>query len=384
MFGGLTIGMAEFMPMGLLPSIATTLSEDIPTTGHLISSYALGVVIGAPVLAAVAQRLNLRMAFISLIGAISLANLLFSVAPNFQMLLAARFLSGLPHGAFFGLGAVAASRLAAPGKEAQAVATMFAGLTIANVLGVPIGTYVGHHLGWRAAFALVALSGLVATWCMWRWMPNVSFGVNPRFLDNLTVFRRSRLWLLMAVSAIGTGGLYAWISYIAPLATEISAIPAAQISLVMIVAGLGMAVGNECGGRIADRSSPLTATAALLLAMSAALLLLSATAHMSWMSWPMTMIIGGIAFAVIAPLQVLMLEQVPDSQIFASSLIQSTSNIGNALGAFLGGRAIALGWGYTSPEWVGAALAFTGFCFCLPLLRYRKTRKGSGTRPGRR
>jgi DHA1 family arabinose polymer transporter-like MFS transporter len=315
MLGGLSIGMAEFMPMGLLPDIAATLSVDIPTAGHLISAYALGVVIGAPILAGLTERLSICSAFIGLMGAVSLFNLLFALAPNFELLFVARLFAGLPHGAFFGLGAVAASRLASPGKEAQAVSIMFAGLTIANVAGVPLGTFIGHHFGWRAAFALVALAGIGATWCIARYLPELSLDQDARFIDGLKVLKQSRLWLLIMVSAIGTGGLYAWISYIAPLAVHVGDIPASQISLVMIVAGLSMALGNEFGGRLADRFSPLLTTAGLLFCMSGALVLLALTAHITWVDWTMTFAVGAIAFAVISPLQVLMIDMAPGQDI---------------------------------------------------------------------
>ena len=190
MLGGVAIGMAEFMPMGLLPSIAATLSVDIPSAGHLISAYALGVVIGAPLLAAFAMHFSVRQAFLGLLVAVAVFNLLFALAPTFELLFVARLFAGLPHGAFFGLGAVAASRLADPGRETQAVSIMFAGLTIANVVGVPLGTWIGHHLGWRFSFGLVAGLGLLAAWSVSRWMPAIAIGSETRLADNLGILRQ--------------------------------------------------------------------------------------------------------------------------------------------------------------------------------------------------
>lgn len=381
MLGGVAIGMAEFMPMGLLPNIAATLSVDVPSAGHLISAYALGVVIGAPLLAAFAMHFSVRQAFLGLLVSVGVFNLLFALAPTFELLFAARLFAGLPHGAFFGLGAVAASRLAEPGRETQAVSIMFAGLTVANVMGVPLGTWIGHQLGWRFSFGLVAGLGLLAAWFVSRWMPAIAIGGEPRLADNLGILRQPRLWLIILISAIGTGGLYAWISYIAPLAVNVAGIPASQLSLVMIVAGLGMTLGNVLGGRIADRFSPLPTTAALLLCMSGALVVLTQTAHVTWVSWISTFVIGAIAFAVISPMQMLMIDFASGPKVFASCFIQSTSNIGNALGAYLGGVTIAAGWGYTGPEWAGAGLAAIGLCLSLPLLLMRGG-KGAKARTG--
>src|SRR5260221_8858882 len=261
--GGLAIGMAEFVPMGVLPDVARSLDITIPQAGHLISAYAVGVVTGAPLLVALGERFAPRRVLIAFMLIFALFNALFAVAPTFPLLVAARFFAGLPHGAFFGLGAVVASRLAPPGREASAVAVMFAGLTIANIIGVPLGTLLGHAIHWRLPFIAVAAIALAAAWAIHRSVPFLEVAREGGVRDALRIFSTPRLWPLIGISAIGTGGLYGWISYIAPLVTRVTGIASNRLSLVMILAGLGMAAGNWPRGRAPDRHSTLPAVTAL-------------------------------------------------------------------------------------------------------------------------
>ena len=254
--GGFVIGMTEFMMMGVLPDVARTLHVSIPTAGHLISIYALGVVIGAPLMVGLTGKFPPKIVLMSLMGMFFVSNTLFAVAPGFGLLMVVRLFAGLPHGAFFGMGAVVASRLAEPGREARAVSVMFAGLTIANIIGVPLGTYIGHHISWRLSFLMIAAISLIATGTIKLWMPVLSAPDNPGFLNSMKVFKKPELWLIIGVSAIGTGGMFAWISYIAPLMTEVAGFSSNVITLIMVIAGIGMAAGNFAGGRLADRYSP--------------------------------------------------------------------------------------------------------------------------------
>ncbi len=367
LLGGLSLGMAEFMIMGVLPDIAGSLRVSIPVAGHLISLYALGVVIGAPLMVILAAQYPPKKILMALMGLFGLFNGIFAIAPNHETLMAARLFSGLPHGAFFGVGAVVAARLAAPGREARAVSVMFAGLTVANLIGVPLGTYIGHQFSWRISFGIVALVAWITALSLYKWMPEMKQEQQGSVKDSLRVFRSQAFWTIIGISAIGTGGMFAWISYIAPLMTEVSGFPASSMTLIMMVAGLGMAVGNFAGGRLADKYSPLKTTAFLLLTMVLALLTVALLSRFQVMSIVLTFLTGAIAFAVIAPMQMLMISYAKGSEMLASATLQASANTGNALGAFLGGLPIAAGFGYTSPEYVGVGLAFTGFLFCMLL-----------------
>ncbi|UYQ92379.1 MFS transporter [Chitinophaga horti] len=368
--GGLSIGMAEFLMMGVLPDVSRTLSISIPEAGHLISAYALGVVIGAPLMVGFAANYPPRKVLIMLMLLFAVFNTAFALAPNYELLLVARLFSGLPHGAFFGIGAVVASRLSDPGREARSVAVMFAGLTIANIVAVPIGTAIGHHLSWRISFGIVGLLALCAAGSIKRWMPEVPATSNGSFLESMKAFGNPEPWIIIGVSAIGTGGLFAWISYIAPLMTKVGGFAEGFVPIIMIIAGIGMAVGNFLGGRLADRFSPLLTTGLLLMAMIVSLVIVSFVTPYQPAAIGMTFITGALAFAVIAPMQMLMINAAKGSEMLASASLQASANMGNALGAYLGGLPIAAGYGYTSPEYVGAGLAFIGVLLCL-LLAWR-------------
>lgn len=365
--GGFSIGMTEFMMMGVLPDVAKSLSISIPAAGNLISIYALGVVIGAPLMVGLAGHYPPKKVLMTLMLLFALFNSLFALAPGYGTLLVARLFAGLPHGAFFGMGAVVASKLAEPGREARAVSMMFAGLTLANIIGVPLGTYIGHNMSWRLSFALIAIVSLVAAGSIKKWLPYVAPAPNEGFKKSLSVFRQKDFWLIIGISAIGTGGLFAWISYIAPMMTEVAGFDGNAITAIMIVAGAGMAVGNFMGGRLADRYSPLKTTSLLLLTMVCVLLLVALLAPFKVAAIIMTFITGAVAFAVIAPMQMLMINAAKKAEMLASASLQASSNIGNALGAFLGGLPLIAGFGFTSPLYVGSALALTGFVFCLAL-----------------
>ena len=364
--GGISLGMTEFMMMGVLPDVARTLSISIPSAGNLISIYALGVIIGAPIMVAILGKYPPKKVLIGLMITVASGNILFSFAPTYELLLIARFLVGLPHGAFFGIGAVVASRLADPGSEAKSVSVMFAGLTIANIIGVPLGTFIGHNVSWRISFLLVSVIALITAASIKLWLPVLPSQSETKFSDSVKVFKKPELWIIIGISAIGTGGLFAWISYIAPLMTEVAHFSSNMITPIMVIAGIGMAAGNFAGGRLADIYSPLKTTTYLLVAMIVTLLLVALLSHIKIAAILLTFITGALAFAVIAPLQMLMIGAAKGAEMLASSSMQASANTGNALGAFLGGLPIAA-YGFTSPQYVGAALAFGGFLLCVLL-----------------
>ena len=366
--GGFSIGMTEFLMMGVLPDISKSLNITIPAAGHLISIYALGVVIGAPLIVGIAGNYPPKKVLIGLMLMVFLFNGLFAIAPSYGLLMLSRFFAGLPHGAFFGVGAVVASKLAEPGREARSVAVMFAGLTVANIIGVPLGTYIGHHFDWRYSFGGIAFFGLLAMMAIHYWMPKIQAAANHSFRNSLKMFKTVDMWLIIGISAIGTGGFFAWISYIAPLMTEVASFSANMITVIMVIIGLGMAVGNFIGGRMADKFSPLKTTLFLLLSMVVGLIFFAVISRFQVPAIIMTFLIGAIGFALIAPMQIMIMQYAKGAEMLASSVLQATSNFGNALGAFLGGLPIAAGFSYTSPEYVGSVLAFVGFTLCLILL----------------
>lgn len=370
--GGLGIGITEFVMMGLLPDIAKDLNITIPQAGHLISSYALGVVVGAPVLVAIAGSYPPKKILLALMVMFTAFNALSAFSPDYTTMLAARFLAGLPHGAFFGVGSVVASRIAGKGKEAQAVSLMFAGLTIANVIGVPLGTYIGHHYSWRYTFVIIVIVGLITLLSLKLWMPNLPATKDRDLKKELAFFKLPEAWLIILMIAIGTGGLFSWYSYIAPLLTDVSGFSPDSITYILVLAGLGMLVGNFIGGKLADRFSPARASVSLLITMAITLFIVHYISGNQVLSLIMTFITGAVAFALAAPIQMLMINTAKGSEMIAASVSQASFNIGNALGAFLGGLPLAAGYDYTSPVWVGTVMALTGALFAWMLISRNK------------
>lgn len=370
--GGLTIGITEFVVMGLLPDIAADLNVSIPVAGYLISAYALGVVIGAPLLVILGRNYPPKKMLLVLAAMLAAFNAFSIIAPNYDLLLASRLLSGLPHGAFFGVGAVVASRLADKGKEAQAISIMFAGLTIANLAGVPIGTYIGHHYTWRYTFMIIAAVGLLTFVSLYFWMPDLEARAKETIKSQLQFFKKTEAWLIIAITSFGFGGLFCWISYIAPLLTDISKFSAETVPYILILAGLGMVVGNFIGGKLADAFSPARTIIILLLVMAADLILVYLFSGNQYASLTLVFLTGAISFAVVAPIQMLMIQTATGAEMIASAAIQAAFNIGNALGAFLGGLPLVAGYSYASPNLVGVAMSLLGLFITLFFIVHRK------------
>jgi MFS transporter, DHA1 family, arabinose polymer utilization protein len=366
--GAFGIGMTEFVAMGLLPDIARSLNVSIPVAGYLISAYALGVVIGAPTLTILGRRLRPRTILTALMVLFALGNLLSAFAPGYGTLLLTRVLSGLPHGAFFGAGAVVASRLAPPGKAAQTISLMFLGLTLANVVGVPLGTALGQHYSWRVTFAVVSLIGAAAALSVWRWLPDLGHAHQHGLREQLRAFRNPHLWLIMAVTVVGFAAMFACFSYIAPLMTEVAGFTARAVTPVLMLAGVGMVIGNLLGGRLADRA-PLRAIYLTLAALAGVLLLLAAAAQLPVLAVILVFLFTVISFALTSPLQLMIIRAAQGAETLAAAANQSAFNIANALGAYLGGVPLAAGYGYTSPALVGAGLALGGLLIALGLRR---------------
>ncbi|MDH6708927.1 DHA1 family inner membrane transport protein [Kitasatospora sp. MAA19] len=353
------IGTTEFAAMGLLPQVADDLRVSIPQAGWLISAYALGVVVGAPLLTALAARRPRKTVLVALAGLFATGNLLCALAPDFWTLAAARLVTGLPHGAFFGAGAVAAAELVAPNRRARAVAVMFSGLTVANIVGVPAATLLGQHLGWRATMLVVVLIAAAGTLAIARLVPPLPSPGQSGLRHELRAFRNGQLWLALATVVFGCGGFFACYSYIAPLLTEVSGYATGSVTLVLALFGVGMTIGNVLGGFAADRALRPTVCAAFVL-LAATLALFAVTAHARWSAAVTVVLIGLFGFAIVPAVQTLVLQKARSAPTLASATVQGAFNLANAQGAYFGGLALDARLGWTAPTLVGAGLAGSG------------------------
>lgn len=370
--GGLTIGITEFVMMGILPDVASDLKVSIPIAGYLISAYALGVVIGAPLLVIMARNYPPKKTLLILAAMLAFFNSLSIIVPNYEFFFLTRLLSGLPHGAFFGVGAVVASRLADKGKEAQAISIMFAGLTIANLIGVPIGTYIGHHLSWRYTFILIGFFGVLTFISLYFWMPNLHSNDRVSMKKQMQLFKKVEAWLVILITAIGVGGLFCWISYIAPLLTDISGFDAAYVPYILILAGAGMVVGNIVGGKLADTFPPDKTLITLFFIMALDLAMVFLFSYNPYVSLLLVFTTGFVSFTFIASIQMLMIQIAVGAEMIASAAIQASFNIGNALGAFLGGLPLIAGFSYASPNLIGIGMSLMGVLFTVLLVQRKR------------
>lgn len=356
--GGFAIGTTEFATMSVLPLFAADLGIDAPTAGHVISAYALGVVIGAPMLAVLGARVPRRTLLIALMGMFAVGNVLSALAPSYHWLLVFRFLSGLPHGAYFGAGALMATSLVPENRRATAVGRMFLGLTFATIVGVPMANWLGQAIGWRWSFALVAFLGVLTMVCVRRFAPIQHADPQSSALRELGALARGQVWLTLGIGAIGFGGLFAVYTYLADTLMAVTHVPLTTVPLVLSVFGLGMTAGSIVVPWFADRA--LMRTAGWLLAWSAFVLaLFPFVAGNVWMI-TLDIFLIGMGGALGTLLQTRLMDVAGDAQGLAASLNHSAFNTANALGPLLGGMAIDAGYGWTSPGWVGALLALGG------------------------
>ena len=380
--GSFGIGMTEFVVMGLLPNIAADLlpsvwassrEEALSQAGWLISLYALGVVIGAPTIAGFVARYPRHRVMIVLALALTVFNALTVVLPTFELVGVSRFLAGLPHGAYFGIGALVAADVMGPGNRAKGVAFILTGLTVANVVGVPLGTFLGQEWGWRAAFAVVALVFALATVFIALFVPAHPGNPGRTMRAELGVFRIGQVWFTLGVGAIGFGGFFAVYSYIAPLVTEVAGSPDWVVPIVLVLMGLGMTGGNLVGGHLADIDLRRT----LLLGLAAMAVVFALLAVLSFwiVSLSLVVVLVGFVSSVLSPtIQTRLMDVAGDNQSIAAAMNHSALNIGNSLGAFLGGIVIAVGWGFTAPAWTGAVLAVAGLLIALVSYRVEARR----------
>jgi DHA1 family inner membrane transport protein len=358
--GAFGIGTTEFVMMGLLPDVAADLHISIPSAGHLVSAYALGVVVGAPLLAALTARMSRRTVLIGLMVLFVAGNALSAFAPDEHYLLAARFLSGLPHGAFFGVGAVVATTLVSPERKARSVSLMFLGLTVANIAGVPAATLVGQHLGWRAAFLGVSAIGVAAIASLALLIPRDGTQAPATGLrGELAALRSLPVWLALGTTVAGFGALFAAYSYIAPMLTDSAGYAETSVTVLLALFGVGATIGNLLGGRLADHAMRGTLFGGLL-ALTAVLAAFPLLMRTPWTAALAVALLGTAAFITGSPLQLMVMEKAAAAPSLASSANQAAFNLANAGGAWIGGLALAAGFGTTSPALAGALLAVLG------------------------
>ncbi len=373
--GGFGIGLTEFVIMGILTEVSGALGVTIPQAGHFIAAYALGVVVGAPLLTGIGAKLSPKKMLFLLMIWFTVFNTLSGLASGYGSLLFLRFLSGIPHGAFFGIGAVVATKLAKKGKSAQAISIMFSGLTVANVIGVPIGTYLGQQFSWSVSFYLVGFVGLLALGSIYLWMPKIETESPEQKVTVAKGLKNSELWALITLTTIGTGGFFAWYSYVAPLITNVAGLPEHFVSYAMMLAGLGMVFGNFLGAKMVELFAPLKAVILSLSIMSAILLINMFIATNPYLLMAMTFVIGAVSFTVATPIQMAIINTSKGSEMLGSSMNQSAFNMGNASGAYLAGLPIAFGYGIIYSSLVGALLAFSGVAIALGILILRRKKE---------
>lgn len=362
--GGFGIGLTEFVIAGLLPEVAASFSVSEARAGGLVSGYALAVAVGAVVLTAAVTRLDRKTVLIGLLVLFVAGNLISAVAPTYAVMLLGRVVAALCHGAFFGIGSVTAANLVPPGRRAAAVATMFAGLTTANVLGVPLGTFIGQQLGWRATFWVITGIGLIALAGVATLVPSTPADPDARIGRELAAFRSPQVWASLAITTLGFGGMFGAFTYIAYTVTEVGGFPASAVSWLLVLFGVGLFAGNQVGGRAADRS--LQRTLALALAALAGVMVLFALTAESRLATIVLIAAMGLAgFATVPALQLRIMVFAPTAPTLAAGANIGAFNLGNAIGAWLGGLTISAGLGYTSPLWVGAAMVVAGLAVCV-------------------
>lgn len=357
--GAFAIGTTEFSPMGFLPQIAENLNISIPTAGMLITAYALGVMIGAPIMTLWFGQFSRRKALILAMAIFTIGNILAAIAPNYWGLMAARILTSLNHGVFFGIGSIVAISVVPKDKQASAVATMFMGLTIANIGGVPFATWVGQNIGWRMSFAAIAILGIITMFSLWKALPEGTVGQRPNVKAELQVLTRKPVLLALLTTVLSSGAMFTLYTYIAPMLQNITHASPMFITGMLVLIGIGFSIGNHLGGKFADRSLTKTLTGFLILIL--VMMLIFPILAQTQIGAAIALVIWGTAtFAVVPPLQMRVMSVAHEASGLASSVNIGAFNLGNALGAAAGGAVLSLGMSYAAVSMVGAFLAALG------------------------
>ncbi|MGY1672710.1 MFS transporter [Geodermatophilus sp. SYSU D00710] len=373
--GGFAIGTTEFVTMGLLPDIAAGVGVDIPTAGHVISAYALGVVVGAPVIAALGARLPRRGLLVGLMAAFLAGNVLSAVAPGSTTLLLARFVSGLPHGAYFGVASLVAASLVPAALRGRAISTVMLGLAVATVAGVPAATWLGQTLGWRSAYWAVVVLALLTLAAVPAVVPATPGDPHATVRGELGALRRPQVLLTLTVATVGFGGMFALYSYIAPLTTEVTGLSRGTVPWVLLAFGVGGVIGTALGGRLADLAL-FRSMVGTFVALAVLLLLVAPATAAAPTLLAVVFLLAVSASTLVVCLQLRLMEVAGEAEMLGAALNHSALNAANALGAWLGGVVIAAGYGYTAPSLVGAGLAGLGLVALTAsaLLRRRELR----------
>ncbi|WP_298515064.1 MFS transporter [uncultured Nocardioides sp.] len=358
--GGFAIGTTEFVTMGVLPQVADGIGVTIPEAGHVISAYALGVVVGAPVIAYFGAKLPRRALLVGLMITYAVFNALSALAPNYQTLMVARFLDGLPHGGYFGVASLVAASMVAPERRGRAIALVLMGLPIANVLGVPAATWLGQTLGWRASFWVVTALAALTVVMVLAFVPDCPGNPEATGRRELQALRMPQVWFAIVAGAVGFGGMFALFSYVAPMATRVGHLPDRAVPIFLLTLGLGMVFGNWVAGRLMDwsmKTSLLGAPVALAVALLASWLLVP---H-GYVALPALFLVTTVGSVLALGMMLRLIDAAQHAETLGAALSHGSLNIGNALGAWLGGVTIAAGLGYRSPLVIGAVLSLAGF-----------------------
>jgi len=362
--GGFAIGTTEFVTMGLLPEIADGVGVSIPAAGHVISAYAVGVVVGAPLLASLGARLPRRGLLVALMVAYAVFNAASAVATSYHLLVLARFLDGLPHGGYFGVASLLAASMVPPARKGRAVAMVMLGLSVANVVGVPATTWMGQQLGWRSAYWAAAVLSLVTVALTAAFVPRFPGNPEASGRRELAAFAKPQVWLTLLAGAVGFGGMFAVFSYIAPIVIESGGLSKSAVPVFLLAFGLGMVFGTWLAGELADWSI-LRSLLGSSIGMGVALLLFAAVMPWGWWALPLAFAITTIGSVLVVNLQLRLMDVAGDAQTLGAAMNHASLNVANALGAWLGGLVIAAGHGYLSTALVGVALSVAGFAVLL-------------------
>ncbi|CAH5280678.1 Inner membrane transport protein YdhP [Enterobacter cloacae] len=361
------LGMAEFGIMGVLTELAQDTGISIPSAGNMISFYAFGVVIGAPIVALFSGKFSLKTTLLFLVAMSAVGNTLFTFSTSYFWLAAGRLISGFPHGAIFGVGAIILSKIAPPGKVTVAVAGMIAGMTVANLMGVPLGTWLGHQFSWRYTFFLIAAFNALVILSVLLWVPDIHDKSEIKLTEQFQFLKKPEPWLIFAATMFGNAGVFAWFSFVKPFMVNVSGIEEGAMTLIMMLMGLGMVLGNLLSGKLSGRFSPLRIAATTDMVIVASLLLLFAFGELKTASLVMGFICCAGLFALSAPLQILLLQNAKGGEMLGAAGGQMAFNLGSAIGAYFGGMMITLGFSW---RYVTLPAAFLSFSAMSALLIY--------------